>query len=325
MARQEGVSERTVCLLLGIARRTIQNWRRQGWDRRKGSSRAVKHRFTEEEREAVFAVACSMKYRDSTPAKIVALLAEEGIWVGSESTFYRVLRLRNALQHRRMSRKPRTPVEPVRMRVDGPNQVWSWDITWLRTDVVGKHFFAYTIIDLFDRSIVGWTIEDVESDELAQRLFANTIRFQKVVPKITHTDNGAPMRGMTLAAFLDMLMVRRSYSRPRVSDDNAHIEAWHKTLKYTVGFPKQFTSLPMAREWYAGFIAWYNTKHLHSALGYVTPHDMRYGRAQAIFTKRDQTMIAARLSHPERWRQNKTRSWSNAPVFFNFREHRTSV
>ena len=126
-------------------------------------------------------------------------------------------------------------------------QVWSWDITWLKSDIAGLFFYAYTIIDLYDRSIVGWTIEETESEEYARRLFMRVMRDLKVCPLIIHADNGNPMRGVTLAVFLDSLNISRSYSRPRCSNDNAFIESWHKTLKYTVGYPKFFTGIIRAR------------------------------------------------------------------------------
>jgi putative transposase len=192
--------------------------------------------------------------------------------------------------------------------------VWSWDITWLKADVAGLFWYAYTIIDLFDRTIVGWTIETSESEEHAQRLFSRVIRDMGVCPDIVHADNGNPMRGMTLAVFLDSLAVTRSYSRPRCSNDNAFIESWHKTLKYSVGYPRYFESLSYARRWYADFVDWYNTEHLHSGLGYVTPLQRRSGAAQGIYNKRNQTIAEARLSNPLRWRLSKTMRYCALPV-----------
>lgn len=195
-----------------------------------------------------------------------------------------------------------------------PNQVWAWDITWLKTDVLGFFKYAYSIIDLFDRSIVGWTIEDTESDSHARNLFERVIRNQKTIPKLIHADNGAPMRGVSLGAFLDSLKITRSHSRPRCSDDNAFIESWHKTLKYSVGYPSHFKSLEHARTWYADFIHWYNNHHQHSALGYVTPHQRRTGEANAIYAKRNKTILDAKLKNPLRWRNKKVRTYGALPV-----------
>lgn len=194
------------------------------------------------------------------------------------------------------------------------NGIPSWDITWLKTEVAGLFLYAYTVIDLFDRSVVGWAIETTESEEHAKRLFQRITRDLGVRPMIVHADNGNPMRGVTLAVFLESLKVVRSYSRPRCSNDNAFIESWHKTLKYTVGYPKCFTSLEHARRWYADFVEWYNTEHLHSGLGYVTPKQRRSGKALAIYAKRSKTLEEARLRNPLRWRRGRTATYEPLSV-----------
>jgi transposase InsO family protein len=283
-------------------------------DRRKGSNRKVSHRLSSHEEAAVLAVATSKRFTDITPDQIVATLACEGIYVASVSTFYRILRRHKALAHRRESRKPRKAVKPVYRDVTGPNQVWSWDITWLKTAVAGMFLYAYTIIDLYDRSVVGWAIETSESEEHSRRLFQRTIRDLGVCPMIVHADNGNPMRGVTLAVFLDSLMVTRSYSRPRCSNDNAFIESWHKTLKYSVGYPKYFESLGHAWCWFAEFINWYNTEHQHSGIGYVTPQQRRTGEAQEIYDRRNLTLNKARIRNPLRWRTAKTMIYGSLPV-----------
>jgi transposase InsO family protein len=304
------VSERGACELLDLDRRTIQNWRRYGpSDRRKGSVRFVPHRLTDEERRQFLKEANSPRFADKTPDHLVAILAQEEKYIASPSTLYRILREEKALAHRRESKKPRAAEKPNYLTVTGPNQVWSWDITWLRTDVAGIFLYGYTVIDLFDRSIVGWTIEASESEEHATRLFRRIMRDLGVVPGIVHADNGNPMRGVTLAVFLDSLLVKRSYSRPRCSNDNAFIESWHKTLKYSVGYPSRFDSLDQARRWYADFVHWYNTEHLHSGIGYVTPAQMRSGEAEVIFETRNRTIAKARLRNPLRWRMSKIYSY----------------
>ncbi len=312
---RETVSERTVCKFLEITTKTVQNWRKHGTtDRRKGSSRHVEHRLSEAERQAFYDAANSTEYADRTPEQIVANLAEKGIYYGSVSTLYRILRERSALHHRKESKKPVARIQPLPVEITGPNQVWTWDITWLKTDVAGLFKYGYNIIDLYDRTLVGWTVEDSESDEHARRLFQRIIRDMGVAPKIIHADNGGPMKGASLGAFLDWLCISRSYSRPRCSNDNAFIESWHKTLKYTVGYPKFFTSLEHARTWYADFVNWYNNFHLHSALGYVTPIQMRTGKAQAIFEIRNKTLQEAKAKNPLRWRTDRVRCYSAKPV-----------
>jgi len=288
-------------------------------DKRKGSVRQVEHRLSSEEETDFYQEATSARFKDLTPEQIVATLAYEDNYIASESTLYRLLRKKEALRHRQESKKPCETRLHIPLVVTGPNQVWSWDITWLLTAVKGMYKYAYSIIDLFDRSIVGWSVEDYESDAHATKLFAQVCRDQRVVPKIVHADNGNAMRGVSLAAFLDGLMVSRSYSRPRVSNDNAFIESWHKTLKYTVGYPKFFQSLEHARQWFADFVHWYNNNHLHSALGYVTPTQRRSGEAEEIYQKRDVGLQAAKARNPGRWRQGKTKVWSSDPVTFGYR------
>lgn len=315
-----GVSERGVCRLMMMQPKTLQNWRHEGLkDRRKGSARHVPHRLSAEEQRRFYDTSNNPEFCDLTPEQVVATLASRNEYLGSASTLYRILRKHGALRHRQESKKPTAATERQHIEVTGPNQVWSWDITWLRTDVQGLFFYAYTIIDLHDRFIVGWSIETNESDEHARRLFERVIRDLGVVPEIVHADNGNPMRGMTLAVFLDSLQVRRSYSRPRCSNDNAYIESWHKTLKYTVGYPSFFPSLEKARSWYADFIDWYNTDHQHSGLGYITPLQCRSGEATAIHARRNKTLQDAFLKNPLRWRRRKVRSYQCNPVFAFYR------
>lgn len=262
----------------------------------------------------VYDTANSPRFADMSPELIVAKLAEEGIYLASTSTFFRILRERKALEHRRETKKPRSGGKPDIIDVTAPNQVWSWDITWLKTEVTGLFHYAYTIIDLHDRSVVGWTIEENESEEHARRLFMRVIRDLRVCPRIVHADNGNPMRGVTLAVFLDSLMISRSYSRPRCSNDNAFIESWHKTLKHTVGYPRIFTGISHARFWFANFVNWYNNEHLHSALGYVTPFQKRSGDAESIYRQRNMTFALAREKNPRRWSTGKTRRYESNPV-----------
>jgi transposase InsO family protein len=266
-----------------------------------------------------YTVANSIRFRDLTPEQIVAILSEECNYYGSSSTLYRILRKRKAMQHRQETKKPVKNVKAIPTLVTGPNQVWAWDNTWLKTDVVGLFKYGYTIIDLFDRTIVGWSVEDSESDQHARTLFERVIRNHKVVPKIIHADNGGPMRGVSLGAFLDSLCVTRSHSRPRCSNDNAFIESWHKTLKHTVGYPAFFSSLEHARAWYANFVAWYNHEHLHSSLGYVTPHQRRTGEALEIYRIRNQTILNAKMKHPLRWRTGKVRTYDALPISMSCR------
>jgi transposase InsO family protein len=315
------VAEKSTCGFLGISVRTIQNWRSKGLrDRRKGSSHPTSRlALTPEEWDALFEAATCKRFADHTPEQIVATLAQESVYIASTSSMYRVLRRRNAMAHRSESRKASVTRESTEIIVTEPNKVWAWDITWLRTPVRGIFLYAYTVIDLFDRSIVGWCIETYESDELSKLLFARITRDKKVIPQILHADNGNPMRGMTLAVFLDSLFISRSYSRPRCSNDNAFIESWHKTLKYSVGYPKMFENLEAARIWYADFVHWYNNSHQHSGLAYVTPMQARTGEAKKLFFERNKTILAARERNPLRWSTDKTRKYELPVVKTTYR------
>ena len=321
------MAEKATCGFLGITARTIQNWRSKGLrDKRKGSSHPTSRlALTPEEWDALFEEATSKRFTDHTPEQIVATLAQEGVYIASVSSIYRVLRRRNALAHRRESRKPNATRDGTQITVTGPNQVWAWDITWLKTPVRGIFLYAYTVIDLYDRTIVGWCIETYESDELSMLLFARITRDMKVVPTIVQADNGHPMRGMTLAVFLDSLFISRSYSRPRCSNDNAFIESWHKTLKYSVGYPKMFETIEAARIWYADFVHWYNNSHQHSGLAYVTPMQARTGEAEELFSERNETILAARERNPLRWSTDRTRKYELPVVKTTYRPLKVEV
>ena len=312
---QQHVSLKMLCSFLEISPRTIQNWKKSGErDKRKGSEREVAHRLSREEEDHFYAVANEARFADSKPYDIVAILLQEKKYIASASTLYRILAKRQALQHRQESKKPVASKDPRYIEVTGPNQVWAWDITWLRTDVRGKFWFAYNIIDIWDRYLVGWSVEDQESDDLAHGLFSRVIRDTNANPLFIHADNGNPMRGSTLGAFLDDLGVARSHSRPRRSNDNPFIESFHKTVKYTVGYPDIFPTLEGARDWYANFIHGYNHHHLHSGLDYVTPIQARTGEAEHIYETRNRTLAEAKEANPARWRRNIVKTYSHPHV-----------
>lgn len=290
------------CALLDISRRTLQRWGTEGLgDRRKGAVKRIPRQLSAEERETLYRTATEQRFQDMTPAEIVPTLLDEGIYLASERTLYRLLKARAALAPRQESRPPLSRPRPPVLVATEPNQVWTWDITWLRTDVKGLFKFAYVIEDLFDRSIVGWTVHDREDPEYAKGLFERVIRDLGAVPQFVHADNGGPMKGVALVALLYRLGVALSYSRPRVSDDNPFIEAFFRTLKYRVGYPRCFTSLEHARAWFSDFVHWYNSEHKHSGIQYVTPIQRRQGQDIAILANRTAVLAAAQERTPERW------------------------
>lgn len=250
-------------------------------------------------------------YQNLSPSKIVPMLADEGRYIASESTFYRVLRAENQLAHRQLSRAPKHH-KPTAYAATSANQVWSWDITYLPTQVAGLYFYLYLVMDIFSRKIVGWSIHDVQLSDYAAKLIKQACLDENITHEIVlHSDNGSPMKGVTMLAMLETLGVIPSFSRPSVSDDNPYSESLFKTLKYHPDFPlkAKFATQMDARLWCEKFVLWYNQQHLHSALKFVTPQQRHTGADIAIREKRHAVYEMAKTQNPERW-SGKIRDWS---------------
>jgi putative transposase len=301
-----GARKKKACEVLGISIRALQRWEQAcNPDGRKGAVKSIPRKLSEEEKQKVKDTACEEQFKDLTPYEIVAILAENGIYIASERTFYRILKADGLLHHRGNGKPPIRSGEPQELIAIGPNQIWSWDITWLRTNVRGLFYYTYMIKDIWTKDVVGWEIHDREDDALAAALF-HRLRLKHDMKGIyLRSDNGNPMKGATMLMTLYNLGVIPSYSRPRVSNDNPFIESLFKTLKYTAGYPGQFKDLEHARTWMANFVNWYNTEHRHSAIGYVTPQQRRSGDFKIIFGKRNETLASAIEKNPERWVNNK--------------------
>lgn len=308
-----GARVERACEIIGVSTRTLERWRLDEacTDRRAGPRHAPAHQLSEAEKATILAVANAPEFRDKSPKQIVPTLADRGEYVASESSFYRVLREANQLAHRGRAR-PRTVSRPKELVASGPNQIWCWDITYLRAAVRGTFYFLYLVVDVYSRKIVAWTVESEELQDLAAAMIERATH-EHGVPKnalVLHADNGGPMKGSTMVATLQRLGILPSFSRPRVSDDNAYAEALFKTLKYRPEYPRRpFTSLEQARAWVADFVHWYNTEHLHSAIRYVTPDDRHAGRDTAILAKRKTVYRAARTRTPRRW-TGDIRNWT---------------
>jgi putative transposase len=313
-----GAVKRQACELLGVTIRTIERWEQPGGliDKRKQAIHSPANKLSEEERGVVLAIANSKTYQNLPPCKIVPMLADEGRYVASESTFYRVLHAENQLTHRQLSR-PARHHKPDAYEATGPNQVWTWDISYLPTQVRGIYFYLYMIVDIFSRKIVGWSVHEVESSVHAAALIKQACLDEKINRDqiVLHSDNGSSMKGATMLAMLQVLGVLPSFSRPSVSDDNPYSEALFKTLKYHVTFPKwtKFGSIDLARIWCEKFYFWYNRVHLHSALKFVTPLQRHSGEDEAIRHKRHLVYQIAKKQNPKRWSGN-SRNWSLAKV-----------
>jgi transposase InsO family protein len=290
--------------------RTIQRWEKDVvGDKRCFASRIPANKLTRAERDRVIDICCNERFYDMTPHEIVPILAEEGVYIASESTYYRILRSEGLLKHRSESKPGSKRHKPEELKATGPDQVWSWDITYLLTSIKGIYYYLYMFEDIWSRAIIGWDIYEEESAELASSLMARISIDRDVHGVRLHSDNGSPMKGATMLATLQRLNVLPSFSRPRVSNDNPYSESLFRTLKYTTGYPRSFDSIEDARKWVAGFVDWYNNEHRHSGIKYVTPMQRHNGIDKAILAKRKNTYVNAQLKHPERW-SKKIRDWS---------------
>lgn len=309
-----GARRAPACQLVGLSVRTLERWRAdpEGTtdDARHGPRHVPTNKLSDAERRVLLATMNAAAFRDLTPHQIVPRLADVGRYLASESTMYRVLRAAQLLAHRGRAKAPtrRTVCAHV---ATGPNQVWSWDITYLLTPVRGIFLYLYVMMDVFSRKIVGAVVHDRESADLAAALFTATCRAHGLDPRgiVLHADNGGPMTGATMVVTLERLGVLASFSRPRVSNDNPFSESLFRTLKYRPEYPTQpFADLAAARAWVDGFVRWYNTTHLHSGIRFVTPDDRHAGRDIAQLAARHAVYTAACAARPERW-SGRTRNW----------------
>lgn len=314
-AVEAGARRAVACQLLGLSVRTVERWRAapEGADARHGPHHQPANALTPAERRRILTTLTSAPYRDLSPHQIVPLLADTGRYLASESTMYRILHAAALHHHRGRAKAPER--RPPRTHVaTGPNQVWTWDITYLKTPVRGVFDYLYLVLDVWSRKVVGWAVHDVESAEHAAALFQATCVVQQVDPRdlVLHADNGGPMKGATMVATLERLGVLASYSRPSVSNDNAYSESLFRTLKYRPAYPRQpFPDGAAARTWVAAFVRWYNTQHLHSAIRFVTPDDRHAGRDTALLLARRAVYLRAQRRTPARWSRD-VRTW--APV-----------
>jgi transposase InsO family protein len=301
------------CEVLGISIRTLQRWEsRPGCgDGRHGARAAPENALSEAERALVVAVANSPRYRDLPPSQIVPHLADAGVYVASESSFYRILREEKMLAHRGRSRAA-VHNRPREQWADGPNQVWSWDITFLRSPVRGQFYYLYLVMDVWSRKIVGWAVHERESADYAAAVIRESALREGIDERqlVLHSDNGGAMTGATMVATLQWLGIVPSLSRPRVPDDNPYSEALFRTVKYRPEYPGgPFQSLEEAQDWVERFAGWYNYEHRHSAIRFVTPAQRHSREEPEILKKRKEVYEEAKRSRPERW-SGQTREWT---------------
>lgn len=313
-AREAGARLGSACKTMGITARTCQRWTRDGdvrEDLRPTADRpAPPNKLTPEEERRVLDICHEKAYASLPPSQIVPRLADQGIYVASESSFYRVLHRADEQHHRGRTRKPKSAGLPKGHCATGPNQVWSWDITWLKAPVRGTFFYLYMMMDIFSRKIVGWEVHPVESAELGAMLLQKAVLAEGCMSAsiALHADNGSPQKGFTMKAKMEALGVSPSYSRPRVSNDNPYSESLFRTAKYRPEYPEVFETIEAARKWGMTFVRWYNEDHRHSAIRYVTPAQRHRREETNILARRDRVYQDAKARHPERWAQ-KTRNW----------------
>ena len=299
LAAQVGVAP--ACDALGVSRATFYRRHRLApghQQPRPTPARAL----CEAEREQVLDVLSSPRFVDRSPAEVVATLLDEGRYVCSERTMYRVLAAHHPVRERRRQRQ-HPPYTKPQLLATAPNQCWSWDITRLLGPKKWSYYYLYVLLDIFSRYVVGWMVAERENSALAARLIEESCHKHGVAPQVLtlHSDRGAPMTSKCTAQLLADLGITRSLSRPQVCDDNPFSEAQFKTLKYHPGFPTRFDGLNAAIGYCRTFFPWYNTEHRHGGLSMLTPHDVHHGQATAKLAQRQRTLEAAWAKHPERF------------------------
>lgn len=313
LAVRQGARKDKAAEIIGLSLRCLQRWQKPEHipeDKRCQRVFVPRNRLGDDERQKVLTLANQDDFKDKTPHQIVPILADRGLYVASESTWYRILKAAGQLSHRHNS-QPRTVTKPKALIANAPKQVFSWDITYLATPVQGQYYYLYLVMDVFSRMIVGWQVYECESSELAADLMTDIYHNQGLMPgqATLHSDNGAPMKGATLLATLQRLGVAPSKSRPSVSNDNPYSESLFKTMKYNHIYPSQpFATIKDARAWVGVFAQWYNHEHRHSGIQFVTPAQRHHGEDKTILARRHAVYQQAKAEHPERW-MGETRDW----------------
>lgn len=318
-AMNAGARQSKCAATLGLSLRTLKRWRTAAHDNRPDGRPMTKrpkprHALSAEERKRVLEQCNSPDNASKPPAQIVVELADEGTYIASESSFYRILRQARQQHHRGRARAPRPTAPKATHTATAPNELWCWDITWLPSTVAGRFFKLYVILDLFSRKIVASEVWDEENAANSQILLRRACLAENIAandhPLVLHGDNGSPLKAATVHALMHQLGITPSHSRPRVSNDNPHAEALFRTAKYHPSLPPAgFATLQDARKWADGFMKWYNHQHRHSSLRFVTPAQKHSGEDVFLLAKRKGLYEAKRSQNPQRWIQKKTRNW----------------
>jgi len=317
-AMLSGARQVKACEAIELEVRTLQRWQS---DKTKGDLRPLRlqipvNALSKDERAQVLSVLNGAEFGHLPPGQVVPKLADQGIYLASESTMYRALRAAELLGHRRSERPAQPHAKPKGFSATAPNQLYSWDITYLPSTVRGVYFYLYAFIDIFSRKLVGWQVYERESSELASDVLYDICQREQIASQqlVLHSDNGSPMKGASMLAMLNSLGVTASLSRPAVSNDNPFSESVFKTLKYRPDYPKKpFGNLTEARLWVQRFTQWYNAEHQHSAIGFVTPSQRHAGQDRAILKQREEVYARAKAANPQRW-SGATRNWEPVAI-----------
>jgi putative transposase len=296
------IGTRPACDALGAAPATIYRRRRPPAPRPRRPRPLPARALSEAEREAVLAELRSERFVDSSPAQVWATLLDEGRYLASERTMYRLL-ARNGEVRERRDQLAHPPYARPELLAERPNEVWSWDISKLKGPAKWTCFYLYAILDVFSRYAVGWTVQQRESASVAEQLIAQACEQQQIARATltVHADRGSSMTSKPVALLLSDLGVLKTHSRPYTSTDNPYSEAQFKTLKYRPGFPQRFDSIEHARAFCREFFGWYNHEHRHSGIGLMTPATVHHGRANAVHAERARVLEAAYAATPERF------------------------
>lgn len=299
--RDAAVPLAAACVALNVSRASLYRSRTPVSSKLPRPRQRNARRISDEERQEILDTLHLPEFADQPPHEVYATLLGRGVHLASIRTMYRLLAEVGENKERRNQRAPHVHAIP-RLSATSPNQVWTWDITKLATSSKGVFLMAYVIIDLFSRFVVGWMVATKECKHLAAQLFADTIARHGVEPGLQiHADRGSAMKSDALAHLLDLLGASRSFSRPRVSNDNAFSEAHFKTLKYQPDYPGRFTGVLHARAWMAPFFDWHNNDHHHTGLALFTPADLFFGRVADVAATRQAALDLAFRDHPDRF------------------------
>ena len=318
LAKDVGV--RPACDALSVSRATFYRRLQPAVPQTTTAPRRSHRALSDDERAQVLETLNSDRFSDLAPTEVYSTLLDEGTYLCSPRTMYRILEDNQQVRERRDQLRHPDYAKPE-LLATGPNQLWSWDITKLKGPAKWTYYYLYVILDVFSRYVVGWMVAECESAALAKRLIAETIGKQQLDPQqlTLHADRGTSMRSKLVAQLLADLGVTKTHSRPHTSNDNAFSESQFKTLKYRPGFPKHFGAQEDARTFCARFFRWYNHDHHHHGIALLTPFQVHYGHAAAALEARQQTLDAAYTAHPERFPTRPTvpslpeQVWINPP------------